>query len=126
MCADIPRLSLLLYDGKICPYEESGCKFKHKHIGADHEEAQITVDVEENLVEEFTKLYKMESFEAKELLCDNYCRASCGYHRCSDITKKAEQCDERFVEFNKYTHRLGCPLKPKMLSWNLIICQELF
>ena len=146
---------------KFCPYEEIGCKFKHKpspscrfekhchfklcqftHMKDGNEQVDVEQEVEENLVKQFENISDMERFEAKEVLCDNYCRASYGYHRCSDINQEGfigcdvmnitddyenedengegvvtvfpcEQCDEKFDEFDKFSKHFETNHKPE-------------
>ena len=136
-------------NNKICPFEDLGCMFQHsfssmckygknclkklcsfqheKSIPATGDVNEVVDIIEEDLEEKFEKLTDDEQYESKMVVCDNLCRASYGYHKCSDedyeefvgcdvlnITNEfdidckpteyfpCENCDERFVEFEKF------------------------
>ena len=88
-------------NGKSCPYEEIGCMFKHEVSKScvfgqkckntlcqfKHTEAVENENVDHNaiiLTNNFENLPVMEQCESKEILCDLYCKASYGYHVCSN------------------------------------------
>ena len=141
------------------------CQFKHEENQTSENLEVINKDVDKEVVEnenvddkvrylsqEFEKLSEMEKFEAKELLCDVYCKASYGYHRCSDINDEGfvgcdvmnitddyenedengegvvryfpcEQCEEKFEDFDKFNEHFDSLHTPEVVKCMFSECQ---
>ena len=84
---------------KSCPFEEIGCMFKHEDspicfFGPKCENRLCQFkhkDIIDNdkkkdteLTNRFKSLSEMEQRESEEIVCELYCKASFGYHKCSN------------------------------------------
>ena len=115
------------YNNKhICPFEIIGCMFDHRFAGQckygskctkkmcafEHNKEEI--DEEKELKESFDKLSDDEQFEAKMVVCDVFCKADIGYHRCEDeefeefIGLEAYNVTEEYDSESRKTQNLPC------------------
>ena len=71
------------------------CSFQHKTITAinNEEPKEFHNKTENYLKEAFEKLEEEEKDESTMILCDNYCKASYGYHLCRDDFDNLVGCD---------------------------------
>ena len=144
---------------KECPYEDIGCMFEHvlsemcifgkncqnKLCSNQHElenpEIQKVKDPvdknEKSLKDKFEKLSVDDQYESKMIICDKLCKASYGYHRCTNedyddyvgcdtfnITEDfdddcnkteyfpCEECDKYFEEYAKVREHFLTEHKP--------------